>query len=100
MFLPDVKQEIKEAEDWKANRNELSMDRRDYDYLIENGFGRCDEICMSAKYSGEDACLCIRSLFASPAHYYSYLEDRQRKIDKTIKGIAYSALSDNGDNNG
>ena len=98
MMLADVQQEIKEAEDWKAGRYDLSMKKEDFDFLCNNGFGRCGEICMSAKYVGEDACMCVRSLFPSQSHYYHYVEVISERANKTAEKLAYSVLSEEGEN--
>ena len=83
--MKDIKDEIREAEDWKVDAGPgVYMNVHELVTLAIRGFATCKEdslktgdFCASRKYCGEDACNCIRASFPAPEYYELYLRLRE-----------------------
>lgn len=74
----------KEAEDWLNNTSHEYMTVEAITDLVKKGFITCEpdsfktgSFCASRKYSPEDACICIRTIFPSPEYYELYKRARE-----------------------
>ena len=67
------KTEEREAEVW-LNEGNGEMDADALNLIAVTGFNNCgDELCLSQKTVGEDACACVRATFPSRDHYQLYI---------------------------
>ena len=59
---------------WLEKRNAIAMDTEVLVTIAIQGHTHCPEteVCLSRSYSGDDACRCVRSVFATPEHYELY----------------------------
>ncbi len=93
MFITDIKQELKDAEDW--DRKEGSISLIEIVDLAKTGIDTCEDFCASRKYCGEDRCYCIRARFESPQAYQLYKVSREYFLDFLAIGlIAEHGLND------
>ena len=88
--------EKRKRNDWLEKRDVISMDTEKLVSIAIHGHTCCptDEPCLSRSYSGDDACQCIRSVFATPEHYELYLCLRQiifeAELIHTVQGENYA----------
>ena len=71
---------------------EVYMTVDDLVSLACKGFITCEkdslatgDCCLSRKYSGDDACLCIRSIFPNPQYYELYKKLREYYLNNLGK---------------
>ena len=82
---------------WESPNPERTMDKEDLQTLVKEGFKHCEGFCRSRENCGEDACLCVRSLFPSAEFYGMYLEMREWYISQLGERIATAII--NGERN-
>ena len=90
MNLIDEKREVRR---FKTETNpEAYMTTDDLVTLATNGFETCPDdslktgdYCASRKYSGEDACSCIRAVFPNPDYYELYQLMREYYLENLGK---------------
>lgn len=73
------KLEQRKRDDWLDKKHNISMDIPKLVKIAVQGHVHCpeNEPCLSRSSSGNDACQCVRSIFATPEHYELYLCLRQ-----------------------
>lgn len=87
MINPEI--EERNVEYWERGQSGYDITIADLVTLAVVGFERCDDKdCHSRRYSGEDRCKCIRSVFPHPVYYDLYLELR----DIVLQAETYNVL--------
>lgn len=71
---------------WLDKLDQISMEIERLVAIAIQGHEYCpeDEYCLSRNYSGVAACMCIRSIFATPEHYELYLCLRQLLLETEL----------------
>ena len=82
---------------WLDNLDEISMETERLVAIAVQGHECCpeNEYCLSRKYSGVTACMCIRSVFATPEHYELYLCLRQLLLETELLEITEGGKYEN-----
>jgi hypothetical protein len=94
----DEKKEAREVELWNRNDLNREMSTEDMNQIVQSGITRCGEMgCLSRKLSGDDACICIRSIFPSAEHYGLYLEMREWYLDRLAEKVAMATVGEKND---
>ena len=57
---------------WEQAQSQEPMSLEQMVHLAKHGLGRCEERCLSVSQCGDDACLCVRTIFPTPEHYEIY----------------------------
>jgi hypothetical protein len=94
----DIREDIREAEDWRERSpDDAEMDIDELINLAIYGFQECaeSEYCGSREYCGSESCLCIRANFATPEHYFLYLEMR-RFAKRVMAALAVAEIATGG----
>jgi len=106
----NLEKDKREAARFKTETNpEAYMPRDALVTLAIQGFTPCEkdslktgDYCPSRKYSGDDACECIRATFPSPKFYEVYKILRHYYLENVgkalLRKIAGEALEDNNEN--
>jgi len=94
-----IEEEKREVEIWQRTDLKREMSSEDMQKIVKSGITRCskDSGCLSRKISGEDACLCIRSLFPSEEHYGLYLEMRGWYLTQLAEKVAIATIGEKDD---
>lgn len=93
-MIPDLDKELAIVREWKREDQDVEMNIDDLDYLVKNGFQKCEGDCISRRYCGEDACECIRTIFPSSEHYYMYLEMRGWYLDRLAEKVVMATIGE------
>ena len=89
-ILIDEREDKEQATRWlKAEADKTWQSLEELAHFAALGVSTCEDYCYSRETHGEDACFCIRARFASPDHYFLYLE--MRKIAKKLTAFAFIA---------
>jgi hypothetical protein len=91
----NLSKERKEALIYRGSTDpEVYMTVDDLVSLACKGFSPCEkdslatgDCCLSRKYSGDDACQCIRNIFPTPEYYELYQRLREYYLDNLGKGF-------------
>jgi hypothetical protein len=88
----DQTTDLEECKRWQEGQYGETMPHEQIADLAANGFSRCeDSKCLSRKYSGDDACHCVRTIFPRPEFYELYTELRylvlEAELMDTIKEV-------------
>ena len=85
------------VEQWTSNRQDLSMPTETLVQLAIHGHHTCEEheVCLSRKHSGDNACRCIRTVFATPLHYELYLELRMLVLEAKALSAVTGTTNEN-----
>ena len=88
----DFYEEREEAEAWLRGESTEELQIDDFVEIVCRGHGTCADSCLSRDVCGEEACLCIRSVFPTPEHYETYKLARaffiENLVIRTTAGIA------------
>lgn len=86
--------EEQEAKEWEQGLSDEQMNLEELIALAKRGFATCEEECLSRSICGEDACLCVRSIFPTPKHYNTYKVARIFFLDALAKASFAAVVSD------
>ena len=98
----DLETEKQEVTIYRSNNSEnVSMDINDLVDLAVRGFQPCKKdslatgaFCPSRKYSGDDACSCIRAVFPNPDYYELYELLREYYLRNVGKALLVKIAGD------
>ena len=86
----DEREDEEQTKRWvNAEADKTSQSLEELAHFAALGISTCEGYCHSRETYGEDACFCIRARFASPDHYFLFLE--MRKIAKELTAFALIA---------
>ena len=97
--MKDIEKEKREVEIWNRNDLKREMSSEDMQRIVRSGITKCGEGfgCFSRSVCGEDACICIRSIFPSAEHYGLYLEMREWYLARLAEKVAKATIGENDD---
>jgi len=94
MLNPET--EKRNVDYWERGDSGYNITISDLVTLAVVGFEKCDDTdCHSRRYSGEDRCKCIRSIFPHPVYYDLYLELRDIVFQAEIYNELMESVSAN-----
>ena len=88
--LIDEREDEEQLRRWQStNANEAWQSLEELAHFAALGVRTCEDYCYSRETHGEEGCFCTRARFASPDHYFLYLE--MRKLAKKLTAFAFIA---------
>ena len=96
--LTDFEHEEDEAKEWLRGNSTEGIGIDDFVEIVCRGHSTCEGNCISRDICGEEACVCIRTVFPTPEHYETYKLARAFYIEnlviRSVAGTASKQIQD------